>query len=110
MSSQKHEILFGRFGINYNELPDRFKKGSVLVREEVRTSATGSDTFADTPAPQITGEPASQVTPDGPPSGPAPARDKGSAKKARVRTAVTLYHCDIIGDEFWDARPNILGE
>ena len=36
VSSQKHEMLFSRFGINYNELPARFRKGSVLVREEVR--------------------------------------------------------------------------
>lgn len=35
MSSQKHEILFSRFHINYNELPARFRKGSILVREEV---------------------------------------------------------------------------
>lgn len=35
VSSQKHEILFSRFGINYNTLPARFRKGSVLVREAV---------------------------------------------------------------------------
>ena len=34
---------------------------------------------------------------------------KGS-KKARVRTKVELYHCDIIGDEFWTGRPNILAD
>jgi tRNA(His) guanylyltransferase len=35
VSSQKHEILFSRFAINYNALPSRFRKGSVLVREKV---------------------------------------------------------------------------
>ena len=35
VSAQKHEMLFSRFDINYNELPARFRKGSVLVREEV---------------------------------------------------------------------------
>jgi tRNA(His) guanylyltransferase len=34
VSSQKHEILFSQFGINYNALPSRFRKGSVLVREK----------------------------------------------------------------------------
>jgi len=43
VSSQKHEILFSRFGINYNALPSRFRKGSVLVREKVL------DGEADTP-------------------------------------------------------------
>lgn len=37
VSTQKHEMLFSRFGINYNDLPPRFRKGSVLVREEVCT-------------------------------------------------------------------------
>ncbi|TFK34606.1 Thg1 C terminal domain-containing protein [Crucibulum laeve] len=36
-SKQKHEILFSQFGINYNQLDERYRKGSVLVREEVRT-------------------------------------------------------------------------
>ena len=35
MSSTKHEMLFNGFGVNYNELPAEFRKGSVLVREEV---------------------------------------------------------------------------
>jgi tRNA(His) guanylyltransferase len=35
LSSQKHEILFSRFGINYNNLDPQFRKGSVIVREEV---------------------------------------------------------------------------
>jgi hypothetical protein len=32
-SGAKHEILFSRFGINYNDLSLRFRKGSVLVRQ-----------------------------------------------------------------------------
>lgn len=35
VSSQKHEILFSRFGINYNNLDACFRKGSILVREVV---------------------------------------------------------------------------
>ncbi|KAJ3492893.1 hypothetical protein NMY22_g20284 [Coprinellus aureogranulatus] len=33
-SKDKHEILFSRFNINYNQLDARYRKGSVLVREE----------------------------------------------------------------------------
>lgn len=36
-SKEKHEILFARFGVNYNQLDARYRKGSVLLREEVRT-------------------------------------------------------------------------
>jgi tRNA(His) guanylyltransferase len=35
VSKTKHELLFNGFGINYNNLPARFRKGSVLVRVEV---------------------------------------------------------------------------
>ncbi|GBF94414.1 tRNA(His) guanylyltransferase [Raphidocelis subcapitata] len=32
----KNELLFSRFGINYNELPEQFRKGSVVVRARER--------------------------------------------------------------------------
>lgn len=35
VSKQKHEILFSRFQMNYNQVDQRYRKGSVLVREEV---------------------------------------------------------------------------
>jgi len=31
VSAEKNEMLFGRFGINYNDEPEIFKKGTVLV-------------------------------------------------------------------------------
>lgn len=33
ISSDKNEILFSRFGINYNNEDEMFKKGSVIFRE-----------------------------------------------------------------------------
>lgn len=33
VSGDKNEILFSRFGINYNNEPEVYKKGSVLFRE-----------------------------------------------------------------------------
>lgn len=33
MSSDKNEILFKRFGINYNNEEEIYKKGSVLYRQ-----------------------------------------------------------------------------
>lgn len=40
VSATKHEMLYSRFGINYNEISQRFKKGSVIVREIVRAIGT----------------------------------------------------------------------
>jgi tRNA(His) guanylyltransferase len=34
-SAQKHEIMFSRFKINYNNLPERFRKGSIVLREDI---------------------------------------------------------------------------
>jgi len=34
-STQKNQLLFERLGINYNNVPERMRKGSVVVREEV---------------------------------------------------------------------------
>jgi tRNA(His) guanylyltransferase len=33
VSSEKNEILFSQFGINYNNEPEMFKKGSVVFRD-----------------------------------------------------------------------------
>ncbi|KAI1797195.1 tRNAHis guanylyltransferase [Ganoderma leucocontextum] len=98
VSSQKHEMLFSRFGVNYNDLPARFRKGSILVREEVSTDAEGVD-----------GADATSVLEGAvPPTTPQSTSKK--KMKVRVRTTVELHHCDIIGDEFWNSRPNILAD
>ncbi|XP_055843914.1 probable tRNA(His) guanylyltransferase [Episyrphus balteatus] len=40
-SADKNEILFSQFGINYNELPVMFRKGTILLRKYVQVP--GSD-------------------------------------------------------------------
>lgn len=35
----KNELLFSRFGINYNALPEQFRKGSTVVRRRQRVVA-----------------------------------------------------------------------
>lgn len=39
VSSDKNEILFKEFGINYNNEPECFKKGSVLYRDVSYTTS-----------------------------------------------------------------------
>ncbi|TCD65247.1 tRNA-His guanylyltransferase [Steccherinum ochraceum] len=68
MSKEKNEILYSRFEINYNKLPDRHRKGSILVREQI-ASAQGHN---------------------------------------KPSTEIVLLHCDIIKDDFWQARPYLL--
>ena len=42
VSSDKNEILFLRYGINYNNEPEMYKKGSVLFREVSRQRTSPS--------------------------------------------------------------------
>jgi tRNA(His) 5'-end guanylyltransferase len=44
-SADKNEILFKEFGINYNNEPDCFKKGTVLYRDVSQASLTLSITI-----------------------------------------------------------------
>lgn len=39
--SDMNEILFGRFGVNYNNEDDMFKKGTLLLRQRVGNQITG---------------------------------------------------------------------
>ncbi|RHZ45613.1 hypothetical protein Glove_668g6 [Diversispora epigaea] len=40
ISSEKNELLFSQFKINYNNLPEMFRKGSVIIRKEVDVKTT----------------------------------------------------------------------
>ncbi|KAK7042399.1 tRNA guanylyltransferase [Favolaschia claudopus] len=93
-SKDKHEILFSRFQINYNAIDARFRKGSTLVREELPEKTTANDDGAATGEPSDSGAPAA-------------VKMRGRTKP---RTQVVVLHCDIIKDDFWDARPEILAD
>ncbi|KAG2132987.1 Thg1 C terminal domain-containing protein [Suillus clintonianus] len=93
VSATKHEMLFSRFGINYNEISQRFKKGSVIVREIVHIPSH----------PQSINE-----GDEMPPLDPPRQKRSKAKKKNKLETTVEVLHCDIIGDEFWLARPHLL--
>nr|CAG4646468.1 EOG090X0AR4 [Macrothrix elegans] len=44
VSGDKNEILFSQFGINYNNEPEVFRKGTILVRRKVPVSLPGGGT------------------------------------------------------------------
>ncbi|OJA09803.1 hypothetical protein AZE42_09534 [Rhizopogon vesiculosus] len=134
VSSTKHEMLYSQFGINYNEISDMFKKGSVIVREIVKSSdehekseppmpptacsetqAEQGDENSERPAafdPSTSIQAPSPFTDEGDkapqaPDPPGPKRSKAK-KKVKLETTIEVLHCDIIGDEFWLARPHLL--
>jgi tRNA(His) guanylyltransferase len=74
-TAHKNELLFSRFGVNYSELPERFRKGSVVLRAA---------------APYV-----AKTLPDG-------------TAVTRERVGPVVLHVDLIRDEFWAARPELL--
>jgi hypothetical protein len=41
MASDKNELLFSEFGLNYNSEPPMFRKGTVLIRKLCKTPGDG---------------------------------------------------------------------
>jgi tRNA(His) guanylyltransferase len=81
--------LFSKFQINYNTLPERFRKGSVLYRQIM--TEPGVALLAG-----ITEETVNEEE--------TPQR----SKTIRARKEVAVAHCDIIGRSFWEEHEGIL--
>ncbi|KAF8963161.1 tRNAHis guanylyltransferase [Flammula alnicola] len=118
----KHEILYSRFGINYNELDARFRKGSVLVREEIHDG----DVQRSSPPTQVvqavaeeeslltaaknTVEDVDNTSGEALPKAKPPPHATAKKTSKQPLTRVELLHCDVIKDEFWDVRAGIWEE
>ncbi|KAL3444802.1 tRNAHis guanylyltransferase [Aspergillus insuetus] len=99
VSSDKNEILFKRFGINYNNEKEIYKKGSVVFRQyQLEETKTGPEFKTS----QRQGEEESS----------APEKisktQQEKIRKQRRKAQVVVEHVDIIKDEFWERRPWIL--
>ncbi|RDB25872.1 putative tRNA(His) guanylyltransferase [Hypsizygus marmoreus] len=99
VSKEKHEILFSRFQINYNQVDEQYRKGSVLVRQEIPEPPTAQVTIP-------------KELDDNIPPVPEPSQTGGKKTKpkrdVKQKTKIVVLHCDIIKDEFWEARPDLL--
>ncbi|KAL8870862.1 MAG: hypothetical protein Q9174_003191 [Haloplaca sp. 1 TL-2023] len=89
LAADKNEILFSRFGINYNNEPEQFRKGSVIVRDFSEL------TISDAHLQKEAGTEISKTK-------------KEKEKKARAKAEIKVEFVDIIGDAFWEARPWLL--
>ncbi|KAI9820130.1 MAG: tRNA-His guanylyltransferase [Thelocarpon impressellum] len=92
-ASDKHELLFSRFKLNYNNEPDMFKKGSVVFRDYELAHPPDTATASDSP--------------DSPPEEQSKTQAQRE-KKHRAKARITVQHVDIIRDAFWTARPWLL--
>ncbi|KAK9365789.1 Thg1 C terminal domain-containing protein [Lipomyces kononenkoae] len=85
-SGDKNELLFSRFGINYNNEDVIFRKGTILIRDMGVCTSTSdsSDAAADLGERQVKSR-----------------RQAEREEKKRQKAEVAELHVDIIGDEFW---------
>ena len=89
VSGDKNEILFKRFGINYNNEPMIFRKGSVVYRKyDVKESEKGGDVESVEVVMSKT--------------------QLEKERKKKMKAEIVVEHVDLIQDAFWEARPYIL--
>ncbi|KFY45825.1 hypothetical protein V494_00744 [Pseudogymnoascus sp. VKM F-4513 (FW-928)] len=95
LAADKNEILFSRFGMNYNNELNIYKKGSIVFRDyELVEAATSSPALNEEAL-----------------TGPEMALSKTQAekeRKARQKAKIVVQHVDFIKDDFWEQRPWIL--
>ncbi|WOO82212.1 putative tRNA(His) guanylyltransferase [Vanrija pseudolonga] len=135
-SKDKNELLFSRFGTNYNDIPPYFRKGSVLVRvdpnpvpvvlleadddadDDGDEDATPEAALASAVEKRLSVEAAAKANGEDA-SGPKqaggsamPTTEAAHAKKAKPYEGTTgeivVLHEDIIRNPFWRARPWLL--
>jgi tRNA(His) guanylyltransferase len=92
VSGDKNEILFSRFGINYNNEPEMYRKGTVMYRsyEDEDKGKEGS------------------LVPAGKISDGSSKTQLEKERKKKMKAKIAVESVDIIGDVFWDDRPYIL--
>ncbi|KAJ5682686.1 tRNAHis guanylyltransferase Thg1, partial [Penicillium macrosclerotiorum] len=95
VSADKNEILFKRFGINYNNEEEIYKKGSVLYRQYELEESKATQASPEDHDDSMLGAKQSRSQQD-------------KLKKLRRKAQVVVDHVDIIKDDFWERRPWIL--
>ncbi|KAK1073428.1 tRNA-His guanylyltransferase [Friedmanniomyces endolithicus] len=94
VSSDKNEMLFSRFGINYNSEPEAFRKGTVVYRSYSESEHLNGSLTAEN-----IGDKASVS---------ASKTQLEKDRKRKQKAQIVVDHPDIIGDTFWTAHPYVL--
>ncbi|GAA5914736.1 hypothetical protein JCM6882_002728 [Rhodosporidiobolus microsporus] len=111
VSSQKQELLFTRFGINYNALEPMFRKGSLVIWEDEEEVPVDAEEERDGDAPQeeeVGGEDAAAGQAPAPPPRPVgappgvPLRQRKKKKAPKPKRRLVVVHEDLIAEGWWD--------
>ncbi|MCJ1355339.1 MAG: tRNA-His guanylyltransferase [Icmadophila ericetorum] len=90
-AADKNEIMFSRFGINYNNELEIFKKGTIIYRDY--------DKPDDSPAVSANSEGCGSTV---------SRTQKDLQRKKRAKAKIVIEHVDLIKEDFWKARPGLL--
>jgi len=120
LSADKNEILFSQFGINYNNLPQVYRKGTVLYKSKAVSSTDSAETetssdasSAAPPADSINRNndiPTDDSTLPTPPTAPSSKQSKKQKTSSKNKSEKTVVYnviesnCDIISDAFWESE------
>lgn len=99
VSKEKNELLFSTFGINYNDEPAIFRKGSIIIRRAI--DPTGETVVGHTSAGAVTDVAAQEV------DNSNHASDQQRKHARRVRREVVVIHEDLIRPSFWESYPDM---
>lgn len=108
VSANKNEILYQN-GINYNNEPAIFRKGTVLYRDyELAPALEGSADILEQVVSDTEEVPtrAEILSKESTQKMSKSAQDK--ERKSKERAGVQLENCDLINNDFWHRRPWIL--
>ena len=103
---KRNEILWSRYGINYNNEPEMFRKGSVVFREyELDDTPQINGNRSSNAEQELEPESSTEV----PEEAAVPSKTQAEkSRKAKAKAAIVVEHVDIINDTFWEKRPWIL--
>lgn len=99
LSKDKNEILWARFGINYNFEDEMYKKGSVVTRV-LEEKAAGDE---EHDLEKLNGEKQKNKV-----ANPLSKTQLEKEKKRKMKARIVVEHVDLIGNGFWEERPYLL--
>ena len=105
-------MLFSKFGINYNKLPQLYRKGTTLIWQSPQHRETAATQHKETAATQHKETAATQhkETAVTQPVNQVNTAESGGrpAMKKQIKQEILVLNVDIIGEQFWKEHPHIL--
>ncbi|ESO02299.1 hypothetical protein HELRODRAFT_155808 [Helobdella robusta] len=104
LANDKNEMLFSQFNTNYNNIPELFRKGTVLVREPQQSQLKKHDELKKDDSKMNGDDQDTKVITN---SDSLAIKDKQIFYKNKS-TIINMLNTDIIGNKFWSERPYLL--